>query len=313
MRRLLALIAVLLPLPACTEAVVFPQENTGQVAAAAQCTRADAILARDDPFANALETWTLAPKGDKSALAALDAACEAGRKPDPLGTELAACTLLGLIHSSGEGVKRDAFTASQYFLYTSGCENFGFGGDELHQARDQSVFFGMAACCGSMGVPRGCEAQAALARYKVAHRITPLLERACASGRGTACFMLANFANGETIFHVGHVEPTHVIDGAERDALLNRACDRGVGAACSYADRPDASCNAGWGHGCLDRGKQAFEAHGDMTEALPWYEKACALGQSRVCTEVGDMLSLGEHEVPVDHERAVRNYANAWR
>lgn len=313
MRRALALISLVVPLSACTEAVVSPHENMGNVAAAVQCTHAEAILNREDPFATALEQWANAPKGDKAALSALDAACEAGRRPDQLGTELAACTLLGLVHSSGEGVKRDAFEASHYFQYTAGCEKFDFGGDELNQARSQQIFGGSAACCASMGPTRGCEPEAALARYKVAHRITPLLERACSSGRGTACFMLATFANGETIFKVGHVEPTRAIAEAERDALMNRACDRGVGPACSYADRPEASCDAGWSYGCLERGKQALEAHGEMTEALPWFEKACALGQSLVCNELGDMLSLGEHHVPVDHDRAVRNYRYAWQ
>ena len=120
---------------------------------------------------------------------------------------------------SGEGVKRDAFAASQYFFRTAGCEKFNFGGDDLNQARYQQIFGGSAACCASMGPTRGCEPQAALARYKVAHRITPLLERACIAGRGSACFMLASFASGETIFKVGHVEPARAIDEAERAVL----------------------------------------------------------------------------------------------
>ncbi len=47
-------------------------------------------------------------------------------------------------------------------------------------------------------------------------------------------------------------------------------------------------------------------------KAIAYWEKACKLGLTRVCSEVADMLSKGDG-IPKDSERAPALYAETWR
>lgn len=282
----------------------------------AHCTHPRAILTTSSPLHSALTQWAAQPAGAKSALEALDFACDASREPDALGTERAACTLLALVYSSGEGVKRDPTRAFDYFSRASGCESFGFAAMDsastaLHQLDQELV-----ACCASRGCAPGCDALCAQASQHVERELTPILSRACSAGRGTGCFMLALLYRGEYVAHVGMVKAT--FGRSEEDTLkesarlIERSCALGLGQSCAWLDKHEQACDAGWAEGCFQKGL-AIEAAKGRPAALGWYERGCALGQHRLCDQLGEMFEHGADGIPIDHDRAVKNYANAWR
>lgn len=305
----LSVVTLGMSLVACTEAVNFGTVQTP----VAECPHARAILTTSSPFHSALAQWAAAPAGTKSALDALDFACDAAGESSR-GTEHGACTLLALIYSSGEGVPKDPSLAFRYLSRARGCGNMGFNANDMSHTEEHALYEGFAACCAGIGCARGCETACAEAIDRVTHELLPPLEKACTAGRGTACYLLAYLHYGEYIAQVGSVTAS-MLPEEERLAttkkLMERSCDRGVGPACDYVDRQEAACNAGWADGCLDVGSKIEEKRGRLA-AIPYYERACALGQHRVCNQVGEMFEHGD-KIPVDHDRAVKNYANAWR
>jgi TPR repeat protein len=326
-RIVVALLAAAPVLAACSEAV--PNGNAAPIAAGnvqAACAPALAILSTPSPFHAALVTWSTEPAGSARANAAMELACDAAMEDDARGTERAACALVGLTYASGDGVKRDANKAFGYLQRAAIC-GFDLHAHDLAQDRNQSILQGSAACCGGRRCAAGCEATCAQAVEQVRGEIEAPLRKACDRGRGVACYALAALGHGQHIPNVGVVEPKTKVD---EEALLEKACRGGVGPACEWLAWSTAAasdetsegarvrrgfhqraCDAGWGGACLHIGKEHDES-GQRAKAVPYWEKACVLGLNLVCNELGDMLSKGEG-VPVDHEHAVKVYANGWR
>lgn len=318
MKAVLAAVAALL-VAACTQSFDGGAVANAQQALAPTCA-ANEILTSGSPFAQALATWSTEPVGSTRGVGELAFACEQA-KSSTRGTELAACTLLGLLYASGAGVPRDAFKAFSYFRLAGRCDGFSFGATDLAQAEDHRITTHVVSCCGGHGCAAGCEDACARAREQVKNEVEPPLRAACRRGQGPACFMLARLVGGEHLARVGEVK---IAAGRSDDHYYELACNLGVGLACAWPaarapeDQPavrrrwyERACASGWGDACLTLG-QDLDAAGRRPQAIAYWEKACKLGLLGVCQDVGDILSKGDG-VPEDHERAVKMYAEGWK
>ena len=324
-RRMAVLTAlVTLLLASCTVRTEAVDSRPGSHAQA--CLVPRTILLGPSAFETALELWSREPVGSPRALSALEAACQ--RAPDHAarGTEHAACSVLGLMHASGEGVARNPHLGFRYLSQGARC-GMSFDAMDLSQAEGHAIGGQSIACCGGVGCEAGCAEECALATAAVKEAIVTPLERACAAGRGVGCFMLSQLAagaegeGGEFLQRLGYISTTPKI---ARGVLLERACAAGVGPACrllAYSTQEGDSagrdrqlqraCDAGWGDACLTLGLN-LDAVGSRGKAIPYWEKACRLGLIQVCGEVASILSKGEG-VPKDAARAVALEAETWR
>jgi len=285
-----------------------------------ECGTPRRILQSASPFQKALETWG---RDAAAGAAELERACVAAAD-DPLrGTEHAACSAFGLILASGEGVPRNPQRAFRFLERGAKC-GFSFHAQELVQAEAHGIGGESVGCCSARGCEAGCEADCAKAMDMVTRGIAGPLERACQAGRGVACYMLADAVRGEYVAMVGHFQ---LPSSSSEEALLEKACTLGVGPACEHLAYLDLAseqqdlprraryltkaCDAGWGDGCLAIGK-SLAADGKRRDAIPFWEKACKLGLTTVCTDLRDILVKGKG-VPADPARAAAIDAEAWK
>ena len=314
LREPLAVVATAALVASCIQSTGSPQSEgppttTQHVAELdAACAAPHRLLTTRSDFQDALLLWSRDTVGSPRALAALERACDGDSDSEsaPRGTEHAACSLLGLVHASGEGVPRDASKGFQ-FLERGARGGFSFGANDLAQARTNHGILGEAVGCGiGIGCAHGCEAECARAAAAVADAVGPPLETACAAGRGVACFMLADLVRGEHLRGVGAVMVTSKKDV---DTLIGEACKANVGAAClhqRYLLQGDAAatvalrarltqraCDLDWGDACLKIG-MSHERAGQRAQAIPYWVKACRLGLVAVCTDLTTILSKGE-------------------
>gem|GEM_PF-5200483 len=333
--RSLARAAVLLvvPLAACTQSVASNgpgtlasppsgAETLTATSGRAACALPKLLATTPSPAASAIDLWSRAPLGSATALAALEQACEEAAD-SARGTERAACVLLALVYSAGEGVPKNAHRSFAYLDRGASCA-FSFGAHDLAQAQQQGIFLSSVSCCMGAACSTGCADECARAEKAIADAFVPPLERACQAGRASGCFMLSHVAHdrGEHVTSVGIIKAPPQLGGS--DALLARSCALGLGTACealAFAAPAAAektrllsrACDLGWGGGCLHLGNDVAERGGGMKAALPAFERACKLGIRTVCTELATMYGKGEHGAPVDHERAAALEAESWR
>ncbi len=324
-----AAVPAALLLASCIQTAGTPGASGGSASEAlvdrqGECTAPRLVLAGPSRFEQALVVWCKAPLGSKRGIEALEKACDESTDGTARGTEHAACAMLGLIHSSGEGVPRDPEKAFSFLHRGAQC-GFSFGAMDLSQAAGHGILGRSVGCCGGISCEKGCEAECARAATAIRDAVVPPLEGACAEGRGVACFMLADIVRGEYVQRVGYVRiPETPRSEADADALIAKACKAGVGPACLHqAYRTDDSetakvaalmqraCDLGWGDACLTIGQKKDEA-GQRALAVPYWEKACKLRLLTVCGELATILSKGDG-VQKDPERASAAEAAAWR
>jgi len=279
-------------------------------------------------FEQALELWSREPLGSARALSALDRACDAAAY-DERGTEDAACTTLGLMYASGEGVTKDARRAFDYFERSAHC-SFSFGGDDFAQIQEaHTIASEGVGCCGGRSCPDGCESACEDAIVAIRAAVIPPLERACAAGRGVGCYMSARLAGeGEYVQRIGRVNAS---PPRSAQALDEAACKAGVGPACEIVayglevpfdagggETPAShrmmqrACDVGWGDACYRLGKTSEKTSGRRA-ALGQYEKACHFGLTRVCGELTEIFSTGAGGAPIDPKRAMAMYLELMR
>lgn len=248
----------------------------------------------------------------------LEVACGEPSKAGPAlraGGDAAACTVLGVLLSNGDGVQQDSARAQRMFRRAAVGRGFDLGGRELASS---SVTLGILSGGsygdrGAMACPKNCERACRGALAVLRSRWVEPLQRSCDAGRATACFLIGvQYAYGASVQGYGVLVDN---DAARARAAFRRACDAGLGAACGHlathiardpahatrADRARAlelerrGCALGDGTSCAEVGLAAAT----IADGRAFFERACELGMVAVCRDLGELLSTGQ-ELPRD-------------
>jgi TPR repeat protein len=276
------------------------------------CVAPLAIINTTSPFEQALAAY--ANEGATPVVIKdLDSACR--------GTESNACLLLAVLYQAGEGtVQRDEAKAAMYRASLSDLTssiNLGMDNEaELFADQGIAIRISSSYCRIGRACRPGCEASCETAATRLRERVSETLLRACdRGGRKTACYLAAHVVEwGGSVDYVGTIAPLG--DKAQALALLDKACNDGVGEACAQsahsalnmkdeeeiAKKLTRACDLGIPLACLERGDLARKAH-DQATAESAYTKSCELGMRSACSDLARMFETGSYATFRDQQR----------
>lgn len=167
------------------------------------------------------------------------------------------------------------------------------------------------------GKPGDCEATGRLLARTAPHRALPVLDKACRDGQGSACSLAGDLllsrslddaakryawgcshSDSRSCFWLGALEKSQLLKKPPRgaDVALYNACQLGEPGACRLLGMvaqhdPENSfrlaCEQNDRYGCFLLGDLLFWNQRRMPEARAAFEKACRLGDSSSCRQVG--------------------------
>jgi TPR repeat protein len=267
-------------------------------------------------------------RGDRGAADMAKAAALYGQACD--GGDAAGCFNLGVITESGRGAPRDLRRAAA--SYEKACEGgeargcLGLGimretGAGVPEDLVHAVTLYERACDASIRV--ACDRLAQVCRSE--KRNSPELRRTmqsykdtCYGGEPANCASLSVLAAVAESVSDTSPRSLHVTE-RERKMLYERACHDAAPRSCLQdVAEYEQSCAAGKGEDCFTLGLTYYgladheDKHlpMDLARAALMFERACALGQTDACSNLGNMYSDGD-QVPKDLKRAAELYEQA--